>query len=298
MKPNLFIIGAHKAASTFVAVCLGEHPDVYIVPEDVPFFEDPDYSTGDIAGFERLFSAATSEKVIGVKRPSYYARPEVPERIYRQYPDSKLLLILRNPIERAISAYFHQIRSGYLPIENIEEGMRKIIDGEYREIYKRSGEIIEFGFYHKHLMHYRTYFSQEQIHIILFDDIKKDSLGALKDICRFLEISSDFSPESLNTRPQEVIYSIPRLRFLILRNRFLYVYNEDMTRSSLKRQTSVDKALFHLISQVDNVIMKRVFNNDKPKLSTSLKNRLVDIYREDIDSLSGYLERDLEVWKK
>ena len=298
MKPNFFIIGAQKSASTLVQACLAEHPQVFLVPGEIPFFENPDYVQGNLSSFESLFNNVSTEKAVGIKRPNYYAKPEVPERLYNYCPDAKLILVLRNPVERAISAYFHHIKSGLMPVEDLEQGMSKIINGEYQKTYKIAQEIIDFGFYHKHLLGYLNYFDRSQIHISFFEDFRQNSLEAITNIFKFLEIEQDCVPESLNRLAKEGVYSLPRLKFLNLRNQLLYTYNEDKTRLFVKNQNVVERVIAQLIAQFDSMVMSKIWTSDKPKLNSNLNKSLVEIYQNDIDGLSRLIGRDLENWKQ
>jgi len=157
MFPNFVIIGAQKSATTFVQHCLSEHPEVYIPKAEIPFFETPDFEQHSLAALERLFDGRR-EKRLGIKRPTYIGRPEVPGRITKHLPNAKLIAILRNPIHRAISAYYHNINYGFIPVVDVEEGMRNILNSVYDYKYKRAREIIEFGFYSKYLKMYGHFF--------------------------------------------------------------------------------------------------------------------------------------------
>jgi hypothetical protein len=126
MLPNFVIIGAQKSASTFLQVCLSDHPNVFLPNGETPFFESPDYEQSNVSDLERIFEKR-SEKRIGIKRPNYIGKPEVPKRIEFHLPHAKLIAVLRNPIDRAISAYYHNINYGFIPPINVENGIRKII---------------------------------------------------------------------------------------------------------------------------------------------------------------------------
>ena len=312
VKPNFFIIGAQKSASTFVQQVLAEHPEVLLLPGEVPFFETHAYDRAKIKDFEKLFDNVTTERAIGLKRPNYLANPEVPERIYKHYPNAKLILVIRNPIERAVSAYYHYMALKYIPMADIETGMTKIINNEYKSTYPKAHEIIDFGFYHKYLMNYLRFFEMSQVHIILYDEIKKSPLEEIKKICNFLEINSNYVPQSLYQKPQAVVYSLPNLRLLRIRRdlekKYLrHIYNEDSTLKSIEVNNIFWVALIKLITLYVKIIKiitlhvkftNKVLGNEKPKLTANLKSNLVSIYEKDINSLSQLLGINLEDWKK
>ena len=246
MLPNFLILGAQKSASTFIQDCLSEHPEVFMPENETPFFESPDYENGELIELESLFDGR-GERLLGIKRPAYLAKPEVPERIAQHIPDAKLVAILRNPLERSISAYYHNMRYGFIPPRNIEAGLRDIITGKYEFDYPRSGEIIEFGRYHKHLQRYTKHFGKEQILILFHEDILNDKLGEVRKTYRFLGVDESFVPKALNSRPQAVLYSLTRLRLLALRNRFTYSYSKTRTRVYLKKMNRLEALITRLI---------------------------------------------------
>lgn len=125
MLPNFIIIGAQKSASTFLQACLNDHPDIYMPYGETPFFESPDYERNNIRDLEKIF-VDRDEKCIGIKRPTYIGKPEVPERILAHLPNAKLIAVLRNPIDRAISAYFHNINYGFIPAIDVETGSKSL----------------------------------------------------------------------------------------------------------------------------------------------------------------------------
>jgi hypothetical protein len=296
MKPNFIVAGAQKSGSTFLQLCLAEHPEIFLVPGEVPFFEDPDYLNGNISDFENLFLNVQSQKIIGIKRPSYFSRPEVPERIYKHYPKIKLIVIFRNPIERAVSAYFHKVRNGFLPAIDVEQGMLKILNGEYDKTFKTARDVVDFGFYYKHLSNFLKYFTLDQIHITFFDDLTKKPVNSLRKIYRFLNVDDSYTPMNLNQRPQSVIYSIPRLKVLTLTNSFLYNYNLEKTRLYIKNQSYFDQLFVDSINKLDAFLLKKIFLNDKPRLSSHLRNILSDIYSEDVYRLSKLTGQNLNHW--
>ena len=87
---------------------ISQHPEIWMPRGETPYFEDPDYHQSTPDEFLSQFPHE-SGKLIGIKRPNYIGKPEAPERIETDLPDARLIAVLRDPADRAISAYFHQI---------------------------------------------------------------------------------------------------------------------------------------------------------------------------------------------
>jgi hypothetical protein len=296
---NFLIIGAQKSGTTFVHKCLREHPDVFMPARETMFFENPEYLQTDLAQFEALFRKVCQEKAIGIKRPDYLAKPECPSRIYQHLPSAKLLVILRHPVERAVSAYFHLMKGSFIPITPAEEGLTQILDGAYQDLYPKSKEIIEYGFYYKHLLRYLNYFEKSQILIMLLDTIKRNPLVSIQQVYRFIEVDDGYIAPSLKVRiPRNSgIYSLTRLKFLSSCNRFMYMYNPDRTKRYYKQSKPLNKVINEIVVGTDRLLLAPLCYNSKPQLSSSLKHRLYEIYQDDIDGLEELLRQPLTAWK-
>ncbi len=297
MLPTFVIIGAQKSASSFLQECLAVHPDIFLPAGETPFFESPDYEQSTIADLELLF-AGRPERCRGIKRPSYLGKPEVPARITKHLPDAQLIAVLRNPVDRALSAYYHYINAGFLAPLDVETGMPKLISSPaFTASYKRASEIIEFGYYSKHLRRYSHYLDSGRLLVLLHEDIVADPLASIQRAYDFLGVEPEFVPTSLSSRPQEVIYSVPRLRILTLRNRFLYNYSEDGTRAFPRELSLLGKIIAGSIATFDRHLLSRCFNGRKPVLGPDLHRMIYDLYADDIGDLESQIDRDLSAWK-
>jgi len=295
--PNFLIIGAQKSGTTWVQNCMMAHPQVFLPEGEVAFFEDPDYCQTGLEKFKKIFENVDNGKTIGIKRPNYLAKAACPERIYKHIPHAKLIVLLRNPLERAISAYFHYMRYGFIPIKDIEQGMRKVVSGCYEDLHLRAKEIIDFGFYYRHLKHYLHFFDRKQMLIMLFDDMQKEPAEFMKRIYRFLEIDDGYAPKCLGSRPQSGIYSLARLRMIALKNRLMYRYNTEKTRLYAKESMRYsDKSLILASDLIDRSLVSKFAISYPPKISADLKKELALIYREDIAQLEKLLGKDLTNW--
>ncbi len=294
-KPDFIIIGAQKSASTFIHNCIAEHPDAFMLDGEIPIFESPDFENSSLKIFYKSFSKR-KERVVGFKRPNYLGKSEVPERINKHLPNAKLIVILRNPVDRAISACYHNINYGFLPIEDPNELLRKIFSNKEIKGYPRANEIIEFGLYHKYLQMYHNFFESGKLLIIKHDDIKQDPINEIKKIYNYLEIDSEFIPKNLKSKPQAVVYNLRRLKFLRLRNRIIYKYNSKKTRLT-KREGFLFKVIRAGFKQVDTHVLSKFFKNEKGQTSDTTIDLIRKTYSNDIESLENTYGLILENWK-
>lgn len=297
MLPNCVLLGAQKAGSTFLHRCLGEHPDVFMPGREIDSFEDPHYREDALDRLASILKKGSGKRIVAIKRPDYLARPECPPRIARHCPSARLVVILRNPLDRAVSAYFHYVNYGFLPLRGAEEGIRAILEGRYASSFPAGGDILEYGFYHKHLSRYLELYRREQLHLCFHDDLARDSLAMVQGVYRFLEIDDSYAPRELGSRPMAVVYSLPRLRVRRLRNPLIYTYDEARVRIHRKRPGPLGRVVHRTVRALDNRVLKHVFTNRKPKLSPDLMSRLQELYRDDIEQLEKLSGRDLSGWK-
>lgn len=292
VKPNFVLIGAQKAASTYLMQVLEEHPEIFIFPRELPYFEDPDYGERTFEKFCERFVAAEGKKAVGLKRPNYLAKPECPERIYRHLPAAKLIAVYRNPIERSVSAYFHYMRGGRIPVRPLNRGMADILDGHYEGAYPASADIIEYGLYSKHLRRYLRFFPSESILSVIFDDIVRTPATVIRSIYRFLDVAEDFQPRAEGKQPMATIRSLARLRMINVIRGITKYDSEDRTRV-YRRNSVFAKAVRLAYLAFDKAIVAKLFPDPRITLDPLLRDRLVEIYTDDVRQLEKLLDKKL-----
>jgi hypothetical protein len=215
MLPNFIVIGGQKAGSTWVAEVLAQHPEVFMYHTEIPFFEDPDYHASTLDDLATFFDAAGDKPAVGMKRPNLLTRPECPARIAHDLPDARLIAMLRNPVERAVSSYFHLMRSGLLPVAPLEVGLRRILSGAYDTSWPAGAERTKgWGFYYAGIQRYLEHVPREQMLFLLYDRIRTNAAGVFTEMCRFLGIRELDQPTFLERRVMEGNYSIARQQVL------------------------------------------------------------------------------------
>lgn len=295
MAPDFVIIGAQKSASTFVHQCLAAHPEVYMPAREVTAFESPDYERGAVARLEAEL-ARESARLHGIKRPNLLGTPGAAARLRRHAPDARLIAVLRNPVERAVSAYFHYMSDGFIPLRPLGEGMRALLDGAYDRRWPRAREILTFGRYHHGLEAYAHYFARGRVLVLLHEDVTRDAPAALRRVADFLGIAPEFEARRLAARPQAVVYHLGRLRLLRARNPLRFRYNPARTRLEQRRFNALGNGLAGAVTALDRLLLARLWPASRPALPADLRARLQALYAPDVRALEQLIGRDLGAW--
>lgn len=196
---QFFVIGAQKSGTTTLFHLLNQSPFVYI-PEskEAPFMLDEEmYAEGKHHCVDHYFSSALSFQVRGTVTPHYLNDPRAAHRIKSWFPDAKLVVILRDPVERTYSHYRMSVRRG-IEDRAFDEAMAQCLEDDKLEearahITGLSGEslcYVAWSEYGRLLERYLEIFSPEQMHVIALSSLRSDAVGTVADLCRFLEISS------------------------------------------------------------------------------------------------------------
>lgn len=293
--PDFVIIGAQKAASTFLLACLRQHADTWLPAKEEPVFRDPVYSKMALHALAEKYARRTNQR-LGLKCPDYLGRPEVPIRLHKDLSEPQLVVCLRNPVQRAVSAYFWRMRWGLIPVTPAEEGLQRILDGKYRDYDPTVGEVLDWGLYHQHLSRYLEYFPRQKILVLFDDDLRHAPEAVLRETHHFLGIHPQGMP-TLRNESNTGIYSLERLRFLQASNKYILQWDAGLTYASIRYPPNrAIRAYCYGIAGIDRYCLSKRYANDKPTLSVELINRLWQFYADDVNALQGLVTRDLSCW--
>lgn len=298
IKLDFAVVGTQKAGSTFILKNLKDHPQIYMPDGEVPYFENPDFFGEQKLDFYFKKKSYTLE-LLGIKRPNYFEKKEVPARLFANNSKIKLIVFLRNPVERAISAYFHGMKMGFLPILPINEGLSKILEGDegFQKTYPYCKELINHGYYSQHLQKYLKYFKKENIYIGFMEEIKNKPLETIQNLYNFLGVDKDFVPAYLNEKPMASIYSSVRLKYRQLITFLTFSYSDDKKRMH-KKSGVLFYILRKLLFGIDRLILQNMLVEKKPKINDFLKEKMLNIYLFDIKNLETILNKKLDFWCK
>jgi len=308
--PNFFLVGAPKAGTTSLYHYLDQHPQIYMSSIKEPHYfateireenceaqlrrgmarekrEVREFLTGPmrekrfggiVEGWEdhlRLFANATGQPALGEASACYLWSPAAPEGIAAKIPEARILVILRDPAERAFSQYLHGVANGA-----VRWSFREHI---HRNLCHRSGELcvhypfLEFGLYHQQLSRYLSRFGPN-VWVGFYEDFKARPAAVYQDICRFLGVSPEFLPDMSR---QHMNAQLPRTAAIgWLRSWGLWKAAAQATPVNLRP------------------LIRRTLTRQPGEMRMDPADRryLVDFYRKEVTNLATLLGRDLETW--
>ena len=202
---NLFlIIGAQRSGTTYLYTILYEHPEICMAKPLKPepkFFLSNNYNKGKDFYFNKYFSHKNNNhKVFIEKSTSYYEFKEVPQRLISEFANTKIIFIIRNPVERALSNYFFS-KNNKLETRSIENVfLHKTPAPEYpKTISTNPFDYLERGNYIKYIKMYLQYIPKENFNVLFFNDII-GNITEVQKLYKKLNISVNFVPNSLTKK--------------------------------------------------------------------------------------------------
>ena len=195
--PDFLIIGAQKAGSTWLQERLRAHPDVFMPEGEIHYFDKADRLERGPDWYSSCFEDANPGQIVGEKTPDYFWTGRsgaeghlgtAHEEIHALLPEVRMLLTLRNPVDRAVSAVNHLVRTGRVsPAHSIDE----LLVGSKRALIEPHG-VLDYGRYARHLERYLELFEREQIHILIFEeDIVRAPEEGVRSAARFVGVDPE-----------------------------------------------------------------------------------------------------------
>ncbi|GLX82099.1 sulfotransferase family protein [Thalassotalea eurytherma] len=189
--PNFIVIGAQRAGTTWLHLCLNEHPEIFLPEEKEIHFFDLHYEKGLHWYFEHFKG---EDKVLnGEITPNYYQYPEALARMKQNVPDAKIIFILREPKSRAISQFdlFKQ--------DNFK-------NFTFAQAIEKHPVIIDLSLQGLHLQRLYEHFEHDQVLVLLYDELANNPRKLLHKVTKFLGISSQFTPSLLHKKMNKVVF--------------------------------------------------------------------------------------------
>lgn len=198
-KPDFFIVGAPRSGTTSLYNYLTQHPDIFMPVRKEPYFFGGwrETSGEDLRAYLQLFSGVSEDKAAGEASTTYFYLESAAEEIKAFQPDAKIIIVLRNPVDRAYSQYWHHRRLGWVNSsfeEELEIEEKRLREGwrGFRPSLVPPAYYVETGHYSKHVERYIETFGRERIRVYLFEDLSRDPDGVCLDIVEFLGVDPGY----------------------------------------------------------------------------------------------------------
>jgi hypothetical protein len=288
--PNFIIIGAAKAGTTALYWYLAEHPAVFMsrvketnyfaygVDESGrPLYGNPEvhrFPVKTLAEYEALFAGAGAAAAIGEASPLYLEAPQAAGRIHALLPGARIICSLRQPVDRAYSDYQMYLRRRGLRLDPAR-------DLTPTSAWARAdSHWMQIGRYHEQLARYFDAFPRDQIHVSLFDDLKRDALETTRSVYRFVGVDATHRPDF---GAPHAVGGMPASRLL---EKF---FSNSAIRSAVEPLVPMRAA--HWVRKLRSRNLRRA-----PALPTELRRELTRHFRDDIARTSELIGRDLQPW--
>jgi len=296
--PNTFLIGVQKAATSSLYSWLAQHPEVCapMSVKDRGFFTQDEFYNKGLNYLSSYYeNEFTNEKIILQGSVHYIYFEKALSRINQFDPNSKFILILRNPVERALSSYKYA-RKFFYETHNIEKAFELEPERLKSNNYQTLSELTykSHGMYYKQIQVFLKYFKRDQLKIIFYEDITQSPELTVSDIFKFLNIDASFEPQFNVLNITGNIKSKTLQKILFKDNRIKKWVVDNIIKKLISKETKA-KIRWKLIEINTKKSSKSV--SKEIEYSEDFINSLQDYFIEDINNLEKLLKKDLLLWK-
>jgi hypothetical protein len=271
--PTFLGIGAPRSGTTWLHELLASHPDVYVPTrrKEVRFFDR--YPERDLQWYAKFFPSdgeAGRYQAIGEISPGYLYCSGCPERIASIPSITRLILMLRNPVDRLYSDYGERIRS-------------RNFSGPFEDFLSLASRI-QYGFYSPRIRDYLRYFGRDQILVLIFEHTVTNVPKTKETLACFLGIAVERFPPTAGTKKVNRSY-FPKRRpapHALVKWVYEKLYGWDLDR------------LASLITRAGELFGEA---GPLPPMKQEARQHLIEVYKDEVRELESLLQLDLECWR-
>lgn len=310
-QPNFFIVGAAKAGTTSLYHYLAQHPDVYMSPIKEPnfFATDIDHeairpqvkerirllnidqflkgpmTNGIHRAFIRkpedyaaLFRFADGKKAIGEASASYLFSQTAAQEIHQYNPEAKIIILLRNPVQRMYSHYLMDKRMAVTTL-SFEDAIEDDKKNKVRN-WAAASLYLELGEYYHQVKRFKELFPAKNILILLSEELKSNPAETIQQVYKFLNIDENFQPDFTREFNTAVVARNSLLQKIISINYLRVKIRRLFKNTGLKKH-----------------IKQAVFTKpEESQMPIETKTKYTEYYKSDILKLSELIQKDLHKW--
>lgn len=290
-KINFLIIGAQKAGTSALHHFISQHHDIFF-PEikEVSFFtKEENFRLGDNY-LNSYYKKHTTKKRVGNADVQLLFFPEAVPRVVSYNPEMKAVAILRNPVERAYSAFWYARRFGWEESETFEESLKKEAARLTGSIEEQGKTYLAHGHYSEQLKRWQKAFGTINIHILLNEELKEQPVETVEGVFQFLEVVPDIS--NIKVTEQVNVSSVPKIQWVdhALHSRALWLKRILHTVSSPRVRYFITLYLINPFVSMNAKPFKY------PPMKPETRLLLVNHYKPWNEKLSDMIKKPLTHW--
>jgi len=269
-----------------------QHPEIFMPRERVK--KEPAYFS-DISGYESqdryysLFDDVQEQHIaVGEASTAYLSDPASAEHIAAEIPEARIIIMLRNPVDRAYSLYNWMAQEGYEYAPSFEYALEledRRIDSEYfksnNSQYYYNYLYFHSGLYSRQVEKYFDEFGREYVMVVIFERFVLDTLSVYQRVCQFLGVDPSIFPD-IEVHNESRSVRFPPLQYML--RRILGVFNHLLGRTTIEKDRR------------DALLRLGLSEQPPPDLQAPLRDKMIEAYRDDIRRLEKILDRDLSQW--
>jgi len=280
--PDFFIVGGSRCGTTSLYAYLKQHPNIFLPKRKEPHY----YSSQSTPlpywllhlrliktkeDYLQLFENSEESDIVGEASSTYLMNIDVPKLIFEDNPNAKIIISLRNPIDRTYTAYLAQFRSGNEK-KSFGESIRRDFSSITGEELQRQSALNSD--YYEYVNNYYHYFPKKQIKIIIFEEFIKNPQQTMKELLHFLNISTD-----INIKYEQ-------------HNEFKFPKNQ-FSKSILNNKFIVNISFALIPAKIRHYVFRQLVTRAKPTMSEKDRNFLKERYSGGVKKLEVLLNRKL-----
>ena len=299
--PNFFIVGAPKCGTTALYTYLSQHPQVFMPP----YKKEPHYFASDLNRNPRivkthewiinseeylaLFEQADNAVAVGEASVLYLYSETAANEIYRFNPHAKIIIMLRHPVEMTYSLHQQRVYNMVEKTKSFEKAL---------ELEKKQGlegndlppdelkffRYWEIALYSRQVKRFLNTFPRNQIHLILYEEFKYDTVRIYRETLEFLNVDETFQTEFAVINKGKILHS--QLAQKIIKARPNLIIKP--------LHAIMPKWMRHQLAML--LINLNIKNIERPPLTPGLRANLISFFKNDILELSALIDRDLSMW--
>jgi len=294
-RPDFFLVGTFKGGSTALYEALRRHPQIFM-----PFHKEPLYFGDDLtrrygrfklADYLALFKGARAGQRVGEASTWYLYSTSAAREIHEFNPNAQILVVLRNPVD-VMYAQHNQL------IFNVIEDIPSFADALAAEVDRRAGRRLPPGpinvenLFYRHSVHfadqlerYFDTFGRDQVHVMLFDDLRADGQAVVRGCLEFLGVDPSLAAPPPPANESRRVRS-PLVQRLIFAPRLL------LPLAPMLRKVPIVRAARTRLLEMNSETRPRL------PMDPLLRRQLLDEYTPEIERLGRLIGRDLGPWTK